>query len=183
MSEEGVTYPPNLPVRMERLLRIFDGISIWTGKAFAWLVVPLVCALVYEVISRYFFNAPTQWAYDTTYMLYGAHFMLVAAFGLAKHDHIRTDFIYRLLPVRGQATIDAILYLLLYLPALVVFLWVSTEFAYVSWMQGERSNLSPWLPPIYPLKTALPVSAALLLVQGVSEFLKSVYAARGGKWE
>jgi TRAP-type mannitol/chloroaromatic compound transport system permease small subunit len=180
---EGVTYPPNLPARMQRLVSIIDGISIWTGKACAWLVIPLTVALVYEVISRYFFSAPTLWAFDTTYMLYGAHFMLVAAFGLAKHDHTRTDFIYRLLPVRWQATVDAALYLLFYIPALVVFLWVNTEFAYGSWVQGERSNLSPWLPPIYPLKTVLPVSAALLLLQGVSEFVKSAYAAKGGRWE
>jgi TRAP-type mannitol/chloroaromatic compound transport system permease small subunit len=181
--EDGVTYPPNVPAHVGRLLRVIDGISIWTGKAFAWLVIPLMGALVYEVISRYFFSAPTLWAFDITYMLYGAHFMLVAAYGLAKHDHIRTDFVYRLVPVRWQATLDAWLYLVFYIPALVVFLWVTTDFAIDSWIQGERSNLSPWLPPVYPLKTALPVSAALLLLQGVSEFLKSVYAAKAGRWE
>jgi TRAP-type mannitol/chloroaromatic compound transport system permease small subunit len=181
--EEEVTYPPNLPARVGRALRVIDGISIWSGKAFAWLVIPLMGALVYEVISRYFFSSPTLWAFDITYMLYGAHFMLVAAYGLAKHDHIRTDFVYRLVPVRWQATLDAWLYLIFYIPALVVFLWVTTDFAIESWIQGERSNLSPWLPPVYPLKTVLPVSAALLLLQGVSEFLKSVYAAKAGRWE
>lgn len=180
---EGATYPPNLPEHVERLLRIVDGISIWTGKICAWLVFPLMGALVYEVISRYFFSSPTLWAFDITYMIYGAHFMLVAAFALAKHDHIRTDFVYRLAPVRWQATLDAALYLVFFIPALTVFLWVSTEYAVDSWIQGERSNLSPWLPPVYPLKTVLPVSAALLLLQGVSELIKSIYAARGGRWE
>lgn len=177
-----IAYPPNVPARVLRLLRIIDGMSVWSGKAFAWLVVPLTGALVYEVISRYFFSAPTLWAFDVTYMLYGAHFMLVAAYALAKHEHIRTDFVYRLAPVRWQATLDAWLYLLFYIPALAIFLWVSTNFALESWMQGERSNMSPWLPPIYPLKTALPVSAALLLLQGVSEFLKSYYAAKARSW-
>src|SRR3546814_5461584 len=88
---EGITYPPNLPAHVERLLRIVDGISIWTGKLCAWLIIPLMATLVYEVISRYFFSSPTLWAFDTTYMIYGAHFMLVAAFALARHDHIRTD--------------------------------------------------------------------------------------------
>ena len=180
---EEVTYPPNVPAHVVPLLKLIDGISIWSGKACAWLVVPLILTLVYEVISRYVFSAPTLWAFDITYMLYGAHFMLVAAFGLAKHDHIRTDFIYRLLPERWQATLDAWLYLIFYIPALSVFLWVSADFAIESWIQGERSNLSPWLPPVYPLKTVLPVTAALLLLQGVSEFLKSVYAAKAGRWK
>src|SRR3546814_17047417 len=81
-------------------------------------------------------------------------------------------------PVRWQAALDAALYLLFFIPALTIFLWVSTEYAVDSWIQGERSNLSPWLPPVYPLKTVLPVSAALLLLQGVSEFIKSIYAAK-----
>src|SRR3546814_19109699 len=102
----------------------------------------------------------TLWAFDTTYMIYGAHFMLVAAFALARHDHIRTDFVYRMAPVRWQAALDAALYLLFFIPALTIFLWVSTEYAVDSWIQGERSNLSPWLPPVYPLKPVLPVNAA-----------------------
>src|SRR3546814_2757247 len=68
-------------------------------------------------------------------------------------------------PVRWQAALDAALYLLFFIPALTIFLWVSTEYAVDSWIQGERSNLSPWLPPVYPLKTVLPVSAALLLLR------------------
>lgn len=177
-----ITYPPNLPPRVRRLLGVIDGISVWSGKAFAWLVIPLTGALVYEVISRYFFNAPTLWAYEMTYMLYSAHFMLVAAYGLVSHEHIRTDFLYQLMPVRWQGTLDVWLYLLLYIPAMVVFLWITTQYALESWMMGERSTLSPWLPPIYPLKTVLPVTAVLLLLQGVSELLKSYYAAKAGRW-
>ncbi len=73
-----------------------DSISVWIGQLFAWLIIPMVAALVYEVFARYAFNAPTMWAYDTTFMLYGSHFMLGAAFTLAKGAHIRTDFFYRM---------------------------------------------------------------------------------------
>lgn len=180
--DQELKLPEDLPVPVSKLVKAIDGLSIWSGKLFAWLVIPLTGALVYEVFARYLFSAPTQWAFDATYMLYGAHFMLVAAYGLAMHDHIRTDFLYRLLPERWQAIVDATLYLLLFIPALVIFLWVTAEFAYDSWVQGERSNLSAWLPPVYPLKTVLPVSAALLLLQGISEFIKSVYAAKRGRW-
>lgn len=164
-------------------IRTIDVISVWSGKISAWLVIPLMLGLVYEVISRYFFAAPTKWAFDITYMLYGSHFMLVAAYTLHQQGHVRTDFIYRMLPVRWQALIDAAVYVVFFLPAVAVFLWVSADYAYASWVQGERSNLSPWLPPIYPMKTVLPVSAALLLLQGISECLKSVHAVRAGKWQ
>ena len=86
-------------------------ISIWSGKAFAWLIIPMVLCLVYEVFARYLFNAPTLWAYDMTYMLYGTHFMLGAAYTLAMQGHIRTDFFYRLWPVRWQGTLDSFLYI------------------------------------------------------------------------
>lgn len=168
--------------RVLRLAHGIDTLSVWSGKLFAWLILPLTFVLVFEVVARYFFSAPTAWAYDFTYMLYGAHFMLVAAFTLARQNHIRTDFIYRLLTPRAQGTIDALLYLLFFLPAIVVFLWFSFDFAWTSIMQGERSIMSPWMPVIYPLKAVLPVSAALLLLQGVSEFLKSLVAAIEGRW-
>lgn len=168
--------------RALRIVRAIDAVSVWSGKLCAWLVLPLMGVLVYEVVSRYGFSAPTLWAYDFTYMLYGSHFMLVAAFTLARQNHIRTDFVYRLLPVRWQGRIDAALYLLFFLPAIGVFLWVTWDFAAVSWARGERSIASPWMPIIYPLKAVLPISAALLLLQGIAEFLKSVIAALEGRW-
>ena len=164
------------------LIEAIDRFNDRCGRLLSWLIVPLTGALVFEVVSRYFFDAPTIWAYDVTYMLYGSHFMLVAAYTLSKQGHIRTDFVYRLLTPRWQGRIDAALYLLFFLPAMSVFLWVSTEFAYDSWVQREASFLSPWLPPIYPLKTVLPVTAALLIVQGIAELLKSLYAARKNRW-
>lgn len=175
-------FPPGVPHRLRVLLRAIDRISVWSGKAFAWLTVPLIFALVYEVVSRYAFGAPTRWAFDITYMLYGSHFVLVAAYTLLRQEHIRTDFVYRLLSPRWQGIVDATLYLVFFLPGMALFLWFTAEFAYESWVQLERSNLSPWLPPIYPLKTALPVGAALLFLQGLSEFVKSIYAARAGRW-
>ena len=79
--------------RLLKLIRVIDAITDWGGKIVAWLVIPMVCALVYEVFARYFFHAPTEWAYDVTYMLYGGIFMLGAAYTLLKGGHIRTDML------------------------------------------------------------------------------------------
>jgi len=159
-----------------------DSISVWIGKLFAWLIIPMVAALVYEVFARYGFNAPTMWAYDTTFMLYGSHFMLGAAFTLAKGAHIRTDIFYRMWSDRVQAIVDLTIYLLLFFPGFGFFLWASAEFAAKSWEQSELIITSPWLPIVYPFKTVIPVMAALLMIQGVSESLKCVEAIKQGRW-
>ncbi len=157
-------------------IQAIDGISTWCGKAVAWAIVPLVVGLTYEVIARYGFNAPTEWAFDVTYMLYGSHFMLGAAYTLLRGGHIRTDMFYEKYSPRTKGLVDAIGYLVFFFPAVVFLLVAGGDAALVSWRMLEKSEISPWRPPIYPFKAVVPAAAILLLVQGVSEFLKSTYA-------
>src|SRR5699024_6072345 len=150
----------------------FPGILI--GRIAAWLIIPMVAALVYEVISRYFFDSPTIWAYDITYMLYGSIFMLGAAYALAKDAHVRADIIYGYLPMRWQGAIDALFYLCLYFPTMAIFTYLTYKYALDSWKMGETIPTSPWMPIIYPYKTVMPVAGALLFIQGLSQFIKSL---------
>ena len=165
-----------------KLARVIDRISERFGKVVAWLCFPLVLALVYEVTARYVFKAPTEWAYDVTYMLYGTIFMLGAAFTLLKKGHIRTDFFYINWSPQRQGKTDTIMYVLFYFPAIVFFLVAGWDYAAHSWETFERTALSPWRPIIYPFKAVIPVTAFLLLVQGVSELIKSVHAWKRGEW-
>jgi len=169
------------PGKLERAIRAIDTVSAWSGRIVGWLILPLIFVMTFEVVSRYV-ATPTQWAYDLSYMIYGALFMLGAAYTLYRGAHIRTDFLYQKWSVRTQATVDAICYLFLFFPGIAVFLWLGTEFAWTSWLRNERTVGSSWMPVIYPLKAVIPVAAALLLLQGVSEFLKCVYALRTGRW-
>lgn len=170
------------PTALRPWIGRLDQVGIWSGKLFAWLILPMVGALVYEVVARYAFQKPTMWAYDITFMLYGAHFMLGAAYTLQKGAHIRTDFFYRMWSERSQATVDLIIYLVCFFPGVGFFLWVSIGFFWKSWEQGERIATSPWLPIVYPFKAVIPLTAALLLVQGMSEVLKCIEAIRRGRW-
>jgi TRAP-type mannitol/chloroaromatic compound transport system permease small subunit len=165
-----------------RAIRAIDTVGEWSGRVVRWLVVPLILTLGYEVIARYLFHAPTVWAYDLSYMLYGAHFMLGAGYALRRKAHIRTDVLYGRWPARRQGMVDAALYLLFFFPGLVFFGLAGWDAAYLSWLIGETSEASVWRPVLYPFKAVLPVTAALLLLQGVSEFLKSLHAARTGQW-
>ena len=169
------------PRAIVAIVRAIDGLSLWSGRLFCWLVVPLVFALTYEVFARYLFHAPTIWAYDAAYMLYGTHFMLGAAYTLYKGGHIRTDLFYQNWSVRTRGTIDATLYLLFFFPGIALFFWMGLQEALHAWDIREVSDASPWRPILYPFKAMIPISLALLLIQGVSEFLKSAYAAVEGK--
>ena len=163
-------------------IRALDQVALWSGRIVAWLIVPMVLSLCYEVFARYLFEAPTIWAYDMTYMLYGTFFMLGSAFTLLRKGHIRTDSFYGAWPVRKQGLVDAACYLLFFFPGLIAFFVVGWEYFMRSFMQGERIVTSPWMPIVYPFKFVIPLAAALLIIQGVSEFLKSVWAARHGEW-
>lgn len=170
-----------MPTALRTLVRIIDTFTEWTGHAFAWLSVPLVCGLTYEVLARYLFHAPTDWAYDMSYMLYGTLFMLGASYALLKGAHIRTDLFYQNFSPRAQGIIDACSYLFLFFPGLIFFLIAGWDFASRSWAIREVSNASPWRPIIYPFKMVIPLAIVLLLIQGVSELIKSVYAAVRGE--
>lgn len=162
-------------------LRTIDAVSEWSGKAFGWLIVPLMGALVFEVISRYFFGAPTIWAYDTSYMLYSAIFMFGAAYTLRRGEHVRTDFLYRMLSTRWQGVVDAVLYIGFLLPPLVWLIIVSAERAYHAWLINERAMASLLQPPTYPFRAILPLALALLVLQVLAEAARSVVAVLTGR--
>ena len=142
----------------------------------------MIACLVYEVFSRYLFNSPTVWAYDMTYMIYGTHFMLGAAFTSVRQAHVRTDFLYQNWSPRWQGIVDSTLYVFLYFPAIGLFTWAGYDFAETAWELGEVGITGPWAPPLYPFKTVIPVTGAMLVLQGVSELIKSMHAAIKGEW-
>jgi len=163
-----------------RIVRAIDWFTDFTGTLVAWLNMPLVGVVAYEVIARYVFHAPTIWSFDLTYMLYGSIFMLGAAYALHKGAHIRTDFFFEQWSVRTRGMIDSIAYLVFFYPALIVFFWVTGGEAWYAFQIGEVSEQTPWRPILWPYKMVIPLTCLLLLIQGISETIKSVYAARTG---
>ena len=163
-----------------RTVNIIDRFTDTTGTWIAWLNVPMVLAVAYEVTARYVFDAPTIWSFDITYMLYGTIFMLGAAYALHKGAHIRTDFFFEKWSVRTRGTIDSVAYLVFFFPSILVFGWVGWGEGFHAFTIGEVSEQTPWRPILWPFKMVVPLACLLLLVQGVSETIKSLYAARLG---
>jgi TRAP-type mannitol/chloroaromatic compound transport system permease small subunit len=163
-----------------KAVRIIDKFTDSTGTLIAWLNVPLVLAVTWEVTARYLFNAPTIWSFDVTYMLYGTIFMLGAAYALHKGAHIRTDFFFERWSIRTKGIIDSTAYIVFFFPAIITFLVVSWTEGLYAFQIGETSEQTPWRPILWPFKLVVPLACLLLLIQGVSETIKSVWAARTG---
>ena len=161
-------------------IRIIDTFTDITGTIVSWLALPLVGAVAVEVISRYLFNAPTIWSFDLTYMLYGALFMLGAAYALHKGAHIRTDFFWDNFSPRTRGLIDSISYVVFFFPSFLILGVISYNEALYSFQINETSDQTPWRPILWPFKYIVPLACLLLMIQGFSEFLKSFYMARTG---
>ena len=159
-----------------------DRIAAASGRLVAWLIVPMVLSLCYEVVARYVFNAPTQWAYDMTFMLYGTFFMLGAAFTLQRKGHVRTDSLYAGWSPRRQAAVDLGGHLLMLLPFASVMLFVGWGYFVKSYVTNETFVSSSWQPITWPFKLAMPVTGVLLLIQGFSECLKCAHTLKTGQW-
>lgn len=164
-------------------IRWIAKLSEGTGKAAAWLTLPLLFVLAAEAIRRFIFGNSFIWASDTAYMLYSSHFLLGAAFTLKRSGHIRTDFQYRKWAPRKQAWTDFVIYVFMFIPALILGFWKSLEFATKSMRQRETTITSPWDGPLWVLKVILPLAIFLWLLQSISEAVKSYRVIRSGQWE
>ena len=180
--EAGGRLPDDMPRWMAGTITTIDTINLWAGNIFAWLTVPLIFTVMYEVTARYVFTAPTVWAYDMSRFLYGAMFVLGAGYALSKGVHIRSDFLYRDWPVRVQGTLDLALYLIFFFPTMLILLWVCGDWALTSLVRGERGMDTAWAPLLGPVRMSLPIGIALLALQGVAETFRAAYAAKTGKW-
>lgn len=178
----GAKLPDDMHPLARKTVYAIDWFSEWQGRIACLMVAPIIVAMVYEVIARKFFIAPTLWAFDISRMLYGMSFMLGAAYALMRGLHIRADFLYRGFSERTQGRIDLLLYVVLFMPGMLFLLWASYEFALKSFGQNERAGDSTWAPIVWPVKMALSLGVFFLVIQGISEILKSWYAATRGKW-
>ena len=174
--------PPAVDSALARAARRIDLVAIVSGNLVAWLIVPMVLSLTWEVVARYLFNAPTAWAYDMTFMLYGTFFMVGAAFTLQRKGHIRTDSYYGEWWPRRQATIDLVCYVVMFLPFAGVFLFYGWGYFMKAFVTHETFVSSPWSPVTWPFKLMMPLAGLLLLVQGASEVLKCLHAIRFRSW-
>lgn len=162
------------------IIRVIDRFTERLGIFVSWLAIPLVGVVIIEVVSRYSFNAPTLFAFDMTCMLYGSLFMLGAGPALLKGAHIRTDFFWEKFRPNTQGWIDLVSYLVFFFPSFGLLFFVGLEEALYSYSIKETSDQTPWRPLLWPYKLVLPIACGVLILQGISEFLKSWIKGKKG---
>lgn len=167
---------------MQKIIHSIESLSQWVGKAFGWCILILTLSVSYEVFVRYVLNAPTVWAFDMMVQMYGALFLMAGAYTLAQDAHVRGDVLYRLFPVRWQARLDFLLYLLFFFPGMIALFWFGWEIASDSWRYKEVSWNSPARIQIYFFKTLIPAAGLLMMIQGVAELMRCWIAMRTGAW-
>lgn len=168
-------------MNVKRILHISDSITEWIGKLASWLILILIFTLVYEVIARQLFNSPTTWSYDLSYMLGGSAAFIGIAWVQKTHRHIRVDVLFEKWSNKNKIIIDLLFTLVLFLPLMFVGFLNSLEFAIQSWTRLESVS-SVWGPPLYPLKSIIPLTLFLLLLQGITDVIKLVLSLRKGEY-
>ena len=171
---------------MHQFLISIDKLNAWVGKAFAWCVLVMAFGVGYEIIARKLFRAPTDWAFDLSYIMYGALFLMAGAYTLSRNGHVRGDVLYRLWRPRIQAIVECVLYFVLFFPGIIALILVGSSYAAQSWSFnggfGEVSINSPAGVPISQFTTLIPIAATLLLLQGIAEVVRCIECMRTGRW-
>jgi len=167
---------------MIRYIGFADELSAWFGKVFAWSVVVMTLGVSYEVLVRYLFSAPTPWAFDLSYMLYGTMFMMAGAYTLSRDGHVRGDFLYRLWQPRTQAGVELVLYIFFFFPGVTALVLAGWKYASRSWGYWEVSSNSPAGIPIFQFKSVIVAAGILLFVQGVAQVFRCILCLRTGQW-
>lgn len=154
-------------------MSLIDTINERFGYVVALLILPMAGVTCYEVFLRRLFNAPTEWAFDVTIYLYGAHFILGFGYCMLYDRHVRIDVIAQQFPQKVQTWFRVITFFVLFLPFVLALSWAAIDYAVESWGQWERGQ-STWRPRLYLIKTIMPIGVLLLLLQGVSNQIKDI---------
>ena len=167
---------------LNTFLLTIDRFSMAVGHAFAWCILILTLGTSYEVFMRYLLNNPTSWAFDMSYILYGALFIMSGAYALSRNAHVRGDIFYRLMPPRVQGTIELVLYFLFFYPGVTALIIAGYGYAHDSFGYKEVSVNSPVGVPIWQLKALIPAAGILLFIQGFAQVIRCILCIRDGQW-
>jgi TRAP-type mannitol/chloroaromatic compound transport system permease small subunit len=167
---------------IRKIVEQIDLLNKSIGHAFAWCIVILTLGVSYEVFVRYALRDPTSWAFDLSYILYGAMFLMCGASTLSRGGHVRADIFYRRWSPRTQGGLELVLYFLFYFPGVMALVIAGWGYGTESFAIREVSVNSPVGVPIWPLKMLIPAAGVLLTLQGIAEVLRCVLCLKEGAW-
>jgi TRAP-type mannitol/chloroaromatic compound transport system permease small subunit len=165
---------------LEKISAAIDVFNRKQGEWSALLIIPLTVVVIYEVVMRYVFNAPTVWGFEATTFIYGVHFMLGLAYTHVCDGHVKVDIFTSRAKSRTQAILVILTNLVIFLPVFTCMTIWAWKFAITSTLEHELNSTS-WAPPIWPIKLIMAIAFSFLLVQGISTVLKAINSLRSEK--
>lgn len=180
-SEGGVSSVtrPSLPSSSsaaDSFCNLIDRLNCLIGRFWALSILFVVVVVIIEVVGRSALGKATIWSNETTIYVSAVAYLLGGGYAMAHRRHVRIDLVYARLSSRSRMLLDCLtfLFFLLYVGALF---WVGAKMGWTSFQQGEGTG-TPWNPPIWPVKLAIPLAALLLLLQGIANLLRDLGFAK-----
>lgn len=155
---------------------MIDTLNDWSGRIVAWLIIPMLLIVTYDVIMRYVFNCPTIWAWDINVQLLGVSVALGGGYTLLYNGHIGVDVFVEGLARRKRAIIDLITSIFFFL-GIGVLVWESWKVAWFS-VRTREVDYTFFAPPVYPLKVLIAVGFFLLFLQGIAKFIRDIVTVK-----
>ncbi|TKA94176.1 TRAP transporter small permease subunit [Cereibacter changlensis] len=160
------------------LSRFIDRMNEIIGKSVAWLILIAILVSAVNAVIRKIFNVSSNSWLELQWYLFGAAFLLAAAYTLKQNEHIRIDIVYGAFPRRVQHWIDLMGHLLFLMPFTLLMIWYFVPYVSLSYRNGEVSNNAGGLT-IWPAKALLLIGFSMLALQGISEIIKKIAVMRG----
>lgn len=153
--------------------RWISQINLFAGEFVAYWSIIAVLVYYYEVIVRYVFNSPTNWAHEGMFLMFGMQYLLAGGFCLRENAHVRVDVIYMHFSEKTRALIDIVtsLFFFIFVSTLLVTGWIffSDSFSI------REVSFTEWAIQYYPIKFAIPLGAALIMLQGMARLAEDIY--------
>ena len=155
-----------------RLTDRLDSVSDFVGVYISYWTTLAVFIYYYEVLSRYFFNSPTNWAHEGAFLMLGMQYLLAGNYGFKENALVSVDVIYNHLSRRTQAVLDisSSAFFFLFTVALLVTGWFFLVDAYVQ----QEVTMNEWLIKYWPIKSTIVIGSLLLILQGISKLSKDI---------
>lgn len=166
---------------MQGLADRISRLNVLIGTAVAWLTAMMVVVTTVMVVSRYLFASGWIWLQETVIWMHALVFMLAAAYTLHRDEQVRVDVFYRGMSPRRKALVNILGTALLLIPTCVFLLLLSWDYVAASWRISEASREAGGLPGLYLLKTVIPLTAVLLILQGIAQIITEIPRLRGSK--
>ena len=152
-------------------------VSEWSGEFVAYWAVIAVFVYYYEVVARYIFNSPTNWAHESMFLMFGMQYLISGAYAYLTESHVRVDVFYARLSAKGKAFADLLtsVFFFIFAGTMLVTGWIFTMDAY----QVSEFSFSEWQIVYWPVKATIFLGALLIIVQGLNKLARDVLVLIG----